>query len=208
MIVAPSAKRPARAKKAPVYEPPLELSHLRALRGDITDVGTLPGAWLRSPRDWPVVLSFDPGKCTGWCILAPHHAGIMPRFGHFDGGAISATFSECARHVLDEAHATARDADAPLLVAVESVFLHTGSPNIATALGLAFQVGALIGMCAEDAPVVRVLASQWQGAMWGRRDRAGGKKMSVELARARISRSIVRDHEADASLLALYVRGA
>jgi hypothetical protein len=205
IAAAPSAKPPARAKKAPpAHEPPLALSHL-SLRGDITAVGSLPGEWHRRSRlDWPTVLSFDVGRESAWCILSPDAPPILKRF---EGGTIGADFTREVREALDIAKARAAGSNSPLLVACEDVFVARAAPNIAVSLHLARQVGAIVGICAEDAAIVRVLARQWQAAVLGSIRRDQGKKLSVLVARQRISRDIASDHVADAALLALYVRG-
>lgn len=184
---------------------PLTTSELVGLSGDITEEWAERGsAWGPVLIERPVVVAFDPGAVSGSCVISAE--GPAPAVDAIEAG-LDNTFAQWAMRKLGEANgrAVASQHRAKLAV-VEDVFLHTGSPNVATSLHLARRVGMLLGLAtALGFPVIRVLASSWQGKMFGKVPREQGKKLSIEIARRNVSRAVTNDHTADAANLAWFV---
>lgn len=185
---------------------PVTADELRTLSGDITGLLAERGsAWGPLLGQRPAVIAFDVGKFTAYCSLFP--LGAPPEVNAWMGGGIDPVWTRKVQGALDMAVHRVRRGDASaLLVAVEDTFVHRASPNIATASGLSRYVGGVSALAAlYGLPVVRVMASSWQGALLGKVRRDQGKQLSIARARQYVSREIHNEHMADAANLAWFV---
>jgi Holliday junction resolvasome RuvABC endonuclease subunit len=174
------------------------------ITGDITPPkdGAWP-PWGASVR--PAVIAFDIGAKMGWAALSEARGfvcGTIDReLSHLD--------EEWTRQVRARLIWSTQElaGDELLVVAVEDVFF---GKNIAVLAHLARYGGAIITLASQlGLPSVRVYPHSWQTALLGKVPRAQGKAMSLARARATFGADrIASDHEADASMLALYTRGA
>lgn len=166
---------------------------LEDARGDMTDRWPVDAmVWRGQPSRRPIVLAFDEGKTVGWARYAPGgYAG-----GHFP-------------FAMDDACALLADAKrrGPAIVVIEDTH---AQHNWQVVLELTRKVGN-IGGWAEylGLPYVRVLATRWQSAFFEKRPKTSedGKRLSLLTARSLVSPTIVSDHQSDATLMGLYVRG-
>jgi hypothetical protein len=193
----------ARAKAVQVPLPPLDAMALAKLAGDVTDhLAGRPWAWRLNPlADKPYVIALDIGKETGWARLGAtgYRGGVLdPLKGH-------AEWVHSVDNMIDLARGESLLQSKALLVVVEDVFMQR---NAQTLMALSRMVGAVTALSAsQGVAAVRVLARTWQSQILGSIRRDQGKELSVRRAREEFGRTIVSDHQADAALLALWVRG-
>jgi hypothetical protein len=176
---------------------PIQTKELSLMSGDITKVISVrrPG-WFR--HNSPCILAVDPGKDTAWCRIPPSGGDVTFR-------AFTASALDCAWH--NEAHTALAVAatQKPALLVIEGSFVKL---NIRTAIVLAQHVGAWVSTASSlMIPTWIVQPSEWQHDMIGTTSREAGKKMSVAVAKQRVSSKVTSHHEADACLMALWARG-
>lgn len=174
---------------------------LKALSGDVTKV--LDGArwrWTEHGEEKPAVLAIDTGATTGWALLSDrgYQGGTFAADGRVDP-----KWHERLQDLLEDV--AGHSLHGPVLVVVEDVFL---LKNVKTLAHLAFYVGAVLGAAANwGVPALRVAPHAWQSKMLGKNRRAQGKALSVARARQEFGFDIVSSDQADAALLAAFVRG-
>ena len=139
------------------------------------------------------ILAIDPGARTGWALLA----GPTYR-----GGAVGWSIQWFTGAL--------KDATPDLVICEDTFQHHGGKTNVATKAMMDRRIGAVITLAYQHGlPVVRVPPTSWQSPMFGGKfEREQGKKLSVLVARQRVS-PMVRDDDnaADAALMALWARG-
>lgn len=188
---------------------PLDLAELLKRDGDVTKyLGDRPFAWHVDPRcERPDVLALDIAAEGGWFFLGAKRrlAGeVNAKEARVDGAWCMA---------IDTIVHRARDAvyedGTKLLVVVEDTHLGSAHRTPLAFAAVTRYGGAIAMVCADQgATMIRVPAQAWQSRVLGKIRRDQGKTLSVATARHRFGGAITSDHVADASLLALYVRGA
>ncbi len=194
----------ARTRPRPRTDP-ITVQELSQMHGDATDlVGERPFVWTIDPRlDRPNILAIDVGATTGWAIL--HASSGFMQKGSFKAGCVGPIFCFDLGYRFDEL----RRLQGLRLVVIEDVFLHSDpkKSNPQTMAHLAYYVGAVLHHCAlHDHPAIRVKPSSWQSKLLGKIRRDQGKRLSVLRAQQEWKVPFT-EHEADAALMGLYVRG-
>lgn len=198
----------AAASSSASSSPPVTCSELHRWVGDVT--GALedrPFAWHVDPRaETPAVLAFDCGRETGVALVSPM-GKLLLSFLVLGGNRIEQDLTTGIDKAIEAAKQRTNAHE--LLLVVEDVFVLRGKrANPLTMARLAYYVGAVLAAGARaGVPCMRVYPTTWQSRLLGKIRRDQGKAMSLRVARARFGPTITTDHQADAALLALYVRG-
>lgn len=202
----------SKTRRALAPAPTLPTVHARELRGmsgDVTKhIGHLAWGWHLPGAERPAILAIDTGAVTGWAMF--RNDGRFVR-----GGEIRTADSRIDTKwvsALAEVFHDFLELVGPGLVVVEDVFMLR---NVKTLAHLAMYVGAVVALAADnELPALRIQPPTWQSTILGKAARSHGKHRrdqgkAVSLARARseFGDSITSDHQADAALLGLYVRG-
>lgn len=202
---------PARTTAAPK---PITLAELLARDGDVTKhVGETvatrrPLSWVLDPRlPRPEVLAFDLAKHGAWAFLGSKRRA----FGVINAreARIESAWLADLEITVETAIAWTGDAGAPgLLVVVEDTHLGSAA-NTPLAFAQITRYGAaLAAVCARlRVPMLRIPAGTWQRKLIGKTSREAGKARALAVARARYGAAIVTEDQADAALLATFVRG-
>lgn len=136
------------------------------------------------------------------------------------GGFVGMAQGRTVEHFVGVAQPVVCDElDPARLVVVEDTFMYVPSAakpghderrggGAKTLALMARNVGAIIALATlRGLPVWRVFPATWQSKLLGKVSREQGKELSLRRAQATFGQTIASDHQADASLLALWARG-
>jgi hypothetical protein len=187
---------------------PIGLAELLTHEGDATKhLGDRPFAWHVDPRaERPDVLAFDLAAEGGWFYLGAvrREAGIIDAAN----ARIDGPWSRRVQSVVERGRLLADMSERKLLVIAEDT--HLGSAQrtpYAFAAVTRYGAGVAFACAQAGLTMIRVPAQTWQSRILGKIRRDQGKVMSMKVAQSNFGGSITSDHIADASLLALWVRG-
>lgn len=184
------------------------VAELGKLRGDVTALlSDSQWGWHDPRSEKPAVLAFDVGAATG--VVRLDVTGVQAWSLKAQGGPGDVTWSRRVEELVEYFAAHARRIAPATLVAIEDCFLARGPRmNPATMAGIAYYVGAVLSAAARhDLAAVRIKPTEWQSKILGKIHRAQGKALSRVRADHEFPGVVRNEHEADASLLALWVRG-
>lgn len=195
----------ARATRPPA---PVTLDEILSRDGDVTKhLGDRPLRWHVDPRESPPdVLALDLAALGGWFYLGARSraAGVIIA----EEARIDSAWTMALGSVLTMAANRAGLDGQRLLVVCEDTNLGSAARTPLAFAAVTRYGSAAATLCAERRlTLIRVVASEWQRRVLGKYPREQGKALSLARARREFGGAITTDDVADASLLALYVRG-